>query len=345
MSVFGTAGRGTFNSCERIEYANGKKSTTHAEPTPYELQYVHWRRVRLGAPQWCVTVGSPNWIRDHYGRVTLLNRAYANLIEQIGPRAQLGSGVLEARDSLHMIAGRATQLWQAARALKRGRLWQFCDILAIPRPGNRNLVTKPKQAAGLWLEYWMGWAPLASDIHNSLVVVTSSDAWDEWMSIVGRSSQLIVHEVAAGGTGWVSGRGRAYALQATEVRLTNPNAALADRLGVLNPLQIAWEIIPFSFMVDWIVNIGSVVASLSSFAGYSLRYSYNTFAGTYDAFRYQGQPSQAVYTAGPTHCAYMKRTLGIQTPKIQFMDVRLPVTRAATAISLLTQMLRSLPPR
>jgi hypothetical protein len=41
----------------------------------------------------------------------------------------------------------------------------------------------------------------------------------------------------------------------------------ANRLGVINPLAIAWELYPFSFVIDWFVPIGSVLTAATATAG------------------------------------------------------------------------------
>lgn len=36
---------------------------------------------------------------------------------------------------------------------------------------------------------------------------------------------------------------------------------LSSRLGLYEPLQSCWELVPFSFMIDWFVNIGEILAA------------------------------------------------------------------------------------
>ncbi len=40
-------------------------------------------------------------------------------------------------------------------------------------------------------------------------------------------------------------------------------------LGLLNPVQLAWEVVPFSFVVDWFIPIGDWLASLDATIGMS----------------------------------------------------------------------------
>ena len=54
---------------------------------------------------------------------------------------------------------------------------------------------------------------------------------------------------------------------AVGVKVENPNLWLAERAGLLNPAAVAWDMVPFSFIVNMFVNVGSLVNSISDFAG------------------------------------------------------------------------------
>jgi hypothetical protein len=54
-------------------------------------------------------------------------------------------------------------------------------------------------------------------------------------------------------------------------------------LGLTNPALVGWELVPFSFVVDWFTPIGSWLESLTAFEGYnvvakSLSYTYSSIA-------------------------------------------------------------------
>lgn len=40
-----------------------------------------------------------------------------------------------------------------------------------------------------------------------------------------------------------------------------------NQLGLANPLSLAWELVPFSFIVDWVLPVGGVLQALSAPAG------------------------------------------------------------------------------
>jgi hypothetical protein len=50
-------------------------------------------------------------------------------------------------------------------------------------------------------------------------------------------------------------------------RISNETLANASSIGILNPLQIAWELVPYSFVVDWFMPVGSFLETLTDTAG------------------------------------------------------------------------------
>ena len=53
--------------------------------------------------------------------------------------------------------------------------------------------------------------------------------------------------------------------------LNNPGLATQSQLGLLNPLEIVWECLPYSFVVDWAIPVGAWMSSLTADAGFSFK--------------------------------------------------------------------------
>lgn len=53
-------------------------------------------------------------------------------------------------------------------------------------------------------------------------------------------------------------------------KISDPNLRYVHHLG-LNPLSVAWELLPGSFIADWALNVGSWLNNLSSTLGLSIR--------------------------------------------------------------------------
>ena len=51
-------------------------------------------------------------------------------------------------------------------------------------------------------------------------------------------------------------------------------------LGLINPSTVAWERLPWSFVIDWFIPIGSYLDSVGFFGGLRLSYAQSTFIQT-----------------------------------------------------------------
>lgn len=174
----------------------------------------------------------------------------------------VGVTLLEGRESLKLIGDTLLQLGRAARALKRFDLRGALNALASVPARNRRAAANAMERRDLvntWLELRYGWRPLIGDIFSLL----ESIHFDPKQNVI-RSS--VIHE---GGT---SQEGPNYSAGfhsefKNEKRLhikmvySQPPTQF-ERFGLTDPASIVWELIPFSFVVDWFVPIQSTLLSL-----------------------------------------------------------------------------------
>jgi hypothetical protein len=52
-------------------------------------------------------------------------------------------------------------------------------------------------------------------------------------------------------------------------KVTNPNLDLLQSLGLANPAEVIWELVPFSFLIDHVVGIGNFLSSFSDELGWN----------------------------------------------------------------------------
>lgn len=206
---------------------------------------------------------------------------------------------------------------------------------------------KAGKASDLWLELHFGWAPLLSDVSTLLSMKTSSAfvptkvkatcvedvTWTksggEWSyGVIERGSMTIRHTLGA------------------KVTVRNQDLFNAEQAGLLNPLAIAWELVPFSFVVDWFTSLGSVLSSLSDFAGLDLTDVYHTQHRICDGFERFPDPKPPYFTDwGHRLAVRTVRNTRISGSKLVLkppQQVFKSLTRAATAVSLLVQQLNHL---
>lgn len=192
-----------------------------------------------------------------------LNAVYGKFrTEVFGEQASLGIAVAQWRQSWGMIANRAYQLARAAKQLYRGRFREFLSTLGISKPKGKHLRKKwsrPREAAGLWLEYSFGWKPLAGDIFSAFQQLQEPIPVDTYAA-----SRSIVLTSKPGPDTWVS---RVLTTQRADVLLTNPNLFLAAQLGLVNIGDVIFDGIPFSFVLDWFTDCQLWIQSHTDWVG------------------------------------------------------------------------------
>lgn len=286
------------------------------------------------------------------------NRAYAQLWDTGGviPQSELGTSVAEGREAIKMIIDRSRRLGSAYTALKKGKFRAFLYFLGTrPKKRHENTSwTRPKDASSLWLEYWLGWAPLVGDIYNSLEVLVGSAFWQP-ITLRGKGSQKFWASYytpkssikAYGGKTDYEVSGRVCVHIGCQITVTNPNHFFANQLGLVNPLAIAWAVVPFSFIVDWFVNVGKMLNGMTDFVGVTqsraFKTRYTKFTGRYEEGANLNSSNPAAWQLQEYTCSgglTTRQTLAsLPGPSLRVtVPSGLAITRGATAISLLVSI-------
>ena len=227
----------------------------------------------------------------------LYNNAYARLRGRLyNGSAALGVTVGTYKESRQMMVDRFNSLNQRA------------DEAAARLATARN---KHKVLASTHLEVVFGWMPLLSDIHALTTTVIGKDPLLDTTTVKGRAIAVLSHdkhELIAASTPqtsrWLVADGRYVVEIGSRVRVTNQNLWLLERAGSLNPASVAWDLVPWSFAINWFINTGQLVNSLTDFVGL-------TFENQYIQEKYRGMVD---YHTSITRVAryerFKKRTLG-----------------------------------
>jgi hypothetical protein len=124
------------------------------------------------------------------------------------------------------------------------------------------------------LELQYGWKPLLQDIHGACTELdrTEQDLKDSAYRVtvakkVREDSKQIVTS-----SSWTGYKDFRRHMQMCKVRLDyvpdNIELIRLSSLGLTNPAMIAWELMPFSFIVDWALPIGNWINALDAALGY-----------------------------------------------------------------------------
>lgn len=289
---------------------------------------------------------------DNEGRMTLSpcvaarNKAYSRFKDKVvGDSSALGVLGAERREAYGMIAKRATGLYRAYRDLRRGNFKKALNHLGVdPKRKHRSkLKSGAHEASALWLEYWFGWKPTVDELYG-LVDTMTKDPPSRRFS--GSATVDLNLTDSFSSTLLIKASGRYRVRTGATVVLSNPDLFLLNSLGLVNPATIAWELIPFSFVADWFFKFGDVIDSMSDFVGLD-------FINPYKSYKLENVVRRATYNAPPFYFDIVEtespgygmfRDQGITSPTVakpQWLDTFKSQTRAATAVSLLTQALTS----
>jgi hypothetical protein len=205
----------------------------------------------------------------------VLNQALSDLYEQLRS-AGTGSGLNIAVDIAE--GHQVKKMVSDAMALVK-------HILSFRKPSNwirafnesrgaaRKFMTNPRYWANQWLAYRYGWAPLANTLYGSFDALMHRRTYSI-VRITGKGYSRSTERKSfpdwlfVGSKELVRIDRRTRAKVVCEFELSNNLKQQVLGYTSLNPVVIAWELVPFSFVVDWFYDIGGYLETLESAASF-----------------------------------------------------------------------------
>lgn len=217
---------------------------------------------------------------------------YNSAVRKLGEKAELdinniAQDLVQFRQTTNMIASSATRIYRSVTALKHGNIPLATSSLFHgtgrhdSRQGNPS---KSKSLANNWLELQYGWKPLLQDIDGSMRALANFVQVNPCYRTVRATTKKEVvsywpvtfpnQAVDFGHSGdplTVLVNGERVSLQSIRTwvrfRLNSNLISLLSQTGFTSPVNLAWELLPYSFVVDWFLPIGPYLESFSAFEG------------------------------------------------------------------------------
>lgn len=177
---------------------------------------------------------------------------------------------------------------------------QFREPTAILGKTIRRLDASPHEVARLRrdkeplanqiLEVEFGWRPLFSDIHSALFTVCKDGIPDSWIRASHRVHAYDYRTQFRPGyenRSWEHTATRSSTMCA-RVAISNPNLWLLNRLGLINPFVVAWDLVPWSFVANMFININQLLHSLTDWVGLDVQ-DLSTTRTTRSLIRFKGR--------------------------------------------------------
>jgi hypothetical protein len=287
-----------------------------------------------------------------------------------GIRANVALMFVERRQTAQLIADSAFRLATAAVSLKSGNLKAFAralslgtkDRAAVAKSWSRVRATPvDKRLANHWLEYVFGWLPLLEDMKDAaeLLAETVSTYKEPKGSVraVGRTTASYRFRDPQTGYGHLYADIDAMSSFTCRVKalyeLDDEARSVLSKTGISNPLSLAWEALPFSFVVDWILPVGNYIDSLTALDGFTFKsVTFSTLENAVADWRFgvYNQPGYAwnrteITKPGVASATQSRYTRTLSLPSYSFPSLRSPIgsrplERFTTAASLLLQVFR-----
>lgn len=270
-----------------------------------------------------------------------------------------------------MVVLSARRLVFMAAALKRGDVRTFSELMLarsnrISRTGLSGRQMKSfrrdfgkdasQAAANYWLEWSYGWTPFVKDVYDAFSAFGEIAERPENQEFVVQA-QVANSSVTSSDAIVVSDTniGRVYGLLEARTKESSritwrgrPRVGSIPILtGLTNPAEVIWELLPYSFVADWFLPIGSYLSSLDGSFTFD---TISVVSGQRKQVDTRLSPTRAdphvSYSGFDSVCSYVNvvRTplSGGIVPSSGMLSLKLPgsVEQAISAVSLLRQRFR-----
>lgn len=331
FSAIGTDGR--------YEIVNGQKRERWNN---YTLSYLREVRTPGRTPMY---IGDQWWdCSVNAGSILTANDELSlqgRLIEAVkGHQFNLAVSAAQGKQTVDMVVNAVHSIGGAIRDLKRGKFESAARRFGVKQ---RPSKLSEKDVAGRWLELQYGWLPLISDVYEASKAYESVTNKIRKNRVSVSLSREGIKDTSASSSnysckGMVDERWRLIYEMSEQL-------STARSLGLTDPASVVWELIPYSFVVDWFLPIGSYLENLNTIPKLQGRFM------TIKVRRFNGSAlnvNKAVtWTKLPTtqnSQYYLTRTVStsLSVPKPAFVSLpdAMSPSRIWNALALVTQRLR-----
>lgn len=242
----------------------------------WDSQYrgMNWRHYSPG--DFFGTVSNPTFSVPYNAgsiQAALHNRVRAKLKDG---SLQLPVDLIELGKTRVMVTSAILDSLKFARQLRSGRA--FGDFIRdLQNPRDRAA----RKLANRWLEFQYGWKPTMASIYDTTALLAKkiSTGLDHYGKVKLRETGNLTDVITQDGmyirrqTDYTT-----FGSASFRYRLSDPKLLQLQQAGFTNPLAVAWEIIPFSFVLDWFVDIGGYLNRMDAALGIDSLYV-NTLTG------------------------------------------------------------------
>lgn len=277
----------------------------------------------------------------------LYNKAYESFMGNVrSAQADVMTLMRERQKTLSMIENRGLQFAVFLNAARKRNIGQMRAVLRQAYGNDARSGTKVgwrrnvRSAGGNVLEYSFGWAPLASDLSSAVEVFRKGPPSG---ICKGHARQTFQENYQTGGDpdSYVVLNEQIGWLLRAQVRCVDSDIYLLNSLGLINLASSVWETTPWSFVVDYFVNVQTFLNSFTDRLGLEFENASSTsFRVTNSTVTYSSgyPPPPGGWPNYTGRSVSVDRVTGISRPTLAWRAPwSLSPQRALTSIALLLQ--------
>jgi hypothetical protein len=188
-------------------------------------------------------------------------RLQSKLLEKVkGHSFNLAVNAAQLGLTVDLLASNLTKLGKSILALKRGDFTTAARQLGTSPQTNRRL--KTMDVSGRWLELQYGWGPLLSDSYEACKAFHEISEGPR-KSVFRTSIKRVNTKRQPQVTGVIEYSMRDFVARYLQYEMYE-EMSVARQLGMLDPASVVWEVVPYSFVVDWFVPFGTYLDNLNA---------------------------------------------------------------------------------
>jgi hypothetical protein len=228
---------------------------------------------------------------DYTSKLDTCNRAATQkLLENLKDmNFNLAQATAERKQTCDLVASTATKVAKALNKIKKGDVMGAGRALGVvPSKRSVSRARSGKSGADLasdaWLELQYGWKPLLQDVYGSVEALAKSQ--NNMLIGVAKGHKTIEEAPSDQVNHLGSAKGYDRTTRELQAKVSakvgivyvksSPAVAQVASLGITNPALLAWELLPYSFVVDWFLPIGNYLNSLDATLGLTFKSGYRT---------------------------------------------------------------------
>lgn len=270
----------------------------------------------------------------------------------------------EVHRSVGLIAQTAKRIASAVDFLVQGKRRAAMAVFNLHRLKRLNHHTRDairrkhrnkreREIASGWLELQYGWMPLLSDVYSAV-----EHAKDAPKNLVVRAGTQVQNRSKKDQASVFDFAGMTIDKttilttvtshrMVLEYRVDKPYLERLSSVSLTNPLTLAWELLPFSFVIDWFLPIGNWLNGLDATLGLVFVKSVETVEYRTDQMEIYSPSKRSLNSSGQgiRHMTVRRkvRTPGSRFPSPQYPALKNPlsVQHASNALALMTGAFRT----